>query len=169
MKLNVNGQERELPVRWADEALVDVLREALQLVGTRMGCGTGECGCCVVHVDGRALRSCRITGRQAQGRRILTIEGLAAPGGPLHPVQQAWIAERVSQCGYCQAGMIMAVAARWNEDPTTPPADLARQVSGHACRCGTYPRVRRAIERLRLGGPGKPIDAAATPVRAGHG
>lgn len=148
MKLHVNGRAHAVEDHWADETLAVVLREALQLVGTKIGCASGACGCCVVHADGRALRSCTVTARQAQPFEIVTLEGLATSDGLPHPVQQAWLDESVSQCGFCQGGQIMAVAAAWNAGPPADAAPLLHLLQGHACRCGTQLRVRRAVERL---------------------
>ncbi len=148
MKLHVNGQLREVPDDWADETLAVVLREPLQLVGTKLGCGTGACGCCVVQVDGHAVRSCMLSARQVQQAAITTLEGLSATDGPLHPVQQAWLDEGVSQCGFCQGGQVMALAAAWDARPPPDAAALLRVLDGHACRCGTQARARRAVLRL---------------------
>lgn len=147
MKLAVNGSQYEVPDSWLDEPLVHVLREVLGLVGTKYGCGTGECGCCVVHVDGHAERSCTMAARVAQGRAIVTIEGLGQPDGSLHPVQQAWLDESVSQCGFCQAGQIMEAAGLLAGTPDPAPADIDHAFAGHPCRCGTQPRIRRAVRR----------------------
>lgn len=157
MKLHVNGSERELPDAWADESLLAALREPLGLVGTKFGCGDGECGTCVVHIDGQARRSCMLQARDAVGRRIVTIEGLAGADGRLHPVQQAWLDERVAQCGYCQAGQIMQAAALLASNPNPDAEAISAQMKANLCRCGTYDRVRRAIGR------------AAAMLRAGPG
>ena len=118
------------------------LREASNLTGTKYGCGTGDCGYCVVEVDGEALRSCMVTLNEAEGRFVTTIEGLSRDRS--HPVQQAWVAEQVPQCGFCQSGMIMAAAAllRANSNPSDAEIDAAMT---NICRCGTYNRVRTAI------------------------
>lgn len=160
MKLNVNGTDRDLPDTWADETLLAVLREQLGLVGAKFGCGNGECGSCVVHIDGHAQRSCLFSARDAIEREVVTIEGLAGPDGKPHPVQQAWIEERVAQCGYCQAGQIMQAAALLAVNPDPPAESAASWMSGNLCRCGTYARVRRGIRRAAdlaradRGGPG---------------
>ena len=148
MKLQVNGQQHEVSDDWADDALVQVLREVLGLVGTRMGCGTGECGCCVVHADGQALRSCLIKARDAQGMTLTTIEGLASPDGVLHPVQRAWLDASVSQCGYCQSGQIMEVAALLAQRLRPTSADIEAALASHPCRCGTQQRIARAVQRV---------------------
>lgn len=159
MKLHVNGSVRELPDNWANESLLAALREPLGLVGTKFGCGDGECGTCVVHIDGQPRRSCMLQARDAVGRRIVTIEGLAGDDGRLHPVQQAWIDERVAQCGYCQAGQIMQAAALLALNPNPDAETIAAQMNSNLCRCGTYDRVRRAVHRaaatLRAGGAAK--------------
>ncbi len=142
--LRVNGSERKVSVS-PETPLLWVLRDTLQLTGTKFGCGAGLCGACTVHVDGAAVRSCSTPVSQAVGKNITTIEGLAANG--LHPLQQAWIAEDVPQCGYCQAGQIMAAAALLAK--TSQPSDdqITQAMSGNICRCGTYERIRRAIHR----------------------
>lgn len=142
--LTVNGQAYTVEV---DDAtpLLWVLRDSLQLTGTKYSCGVGLCGACTVHVDGVARRACTLPIAQAAGKAITTIEGLSPDGS--HPLQQAWLAENVTQCGYCQAGQIMAAAALLakNAHPSTDEIEAA--MSGVLCRCGTYQRIRRAIER----------------------
>jgi len=125
-----------------DTPLLWVIREQLGLTGTKYGCGIAACGACTVHVDGSAVRSCSFPLSEAQGRRITTIEGLSANRS--HPVQKAWIAEQVPQCGYCQSGMIMAVAALLAEKPHPTDADIDAAIT-NICRCGTYHRIRKAI------------------------
>jgi isoquinoline 1-oxidoreductase subunit alpha len=128
----------ETPLLW-------VLRDSLGLTGTKYGCGVGQCGACTVHVDGAATRSC-VTPLSAVGARpVLTIEGLA-PAGQLHKLQQAWLEERVSQCGYCQAGMLMSAAALLARVPQPSDAQV-REAITNLCRCGTHPRVLRAVQR----------------------
>lgn len=119
------------------------LRDHAGLTGSKFGCGIGQCGACTVHMDGAAVRSCSLPMSAAEGHAILTIEGLA--GAALHPVQQAWIAEDVPQCGYCQAGQIMAAVDLLQRLPDPSDADIATLTN--LCRCGTYPRIRRAIKR----------------------
>ena len=126
----------DMPLLWA-------LRDHLNLTGTKYGCGIALCGACTVHMDGVAVRSCLINTAAAEGRNITTIEGLAENGKP-HPVQQAWIDEQVPQCGYCQPGMVMAAAALLADNPSPSDDDIDRQIT-NICRCGTYPRIRRAI------------------------
>jgi isoquinoline 1-oxidoreductase alpha subunit len=142
--LKVNGQthtldiEPEMPLLWA-------LRDELQLTGTKFGCGIAQCGACTVHVGGEAVRSCSMPVSAAAGKDIVTIEGLASADGKLHPVQAAWLAEDVPQCGYCQSGQIMAAAALLKEK--TNPTDEDINGITNICRCGTYVRIRRAIHR----------------------
>jgi len=143
--LTVNGSRREVDQE-GDTPLLWVLRDALRLTGTKYGCGVGVCGACTVLEGGREVRSCQVPISQAAGRRFTTIEGLSADG--THPCQKAWLAEDVAQCGYCQPGMILAAAALLAEHPRPSGADVDRVFSEHVCRCGSYPRVRRAIARL---------------------
>jgi len=150
MTLRVNGTERSFSVA-PETPLLWVLRDTLQLTGTKFGCGAGLCGACTVHLDGQATRSCGMPVSQAAGKSITTIEGLAANG--LHPVQQAWIREQVPQCGYCQSGQIMAAAALLARVPRPSEDEITRAMNGNLCRCGTYDRIRRAIHRA-AGGAG---------------
>jgi isoquinoline 1-oxidoreductase subunit alpha len=142
--LQINGVQRaveadpEMPLLW-------VLRDLLSMTGTKYGCGIGFCGACTVHVEGAATRSCQIPVGTAAGKRIVTIEGLGANG--LHPVQEAWIAEQVPQCGYCQPGQIMSAAALLAQKPHPTDADIDDAMAGNLCRCGTYFRIRNAIHR----------------------
>jgi isoquinoline 1-oxidoreductase alpha subunit len=142
--LTVNGQEHTVDVS-PDTPLLWVLRDTLGLTGTKYSCGMGLCGTCTVHVDGEAVRSCVTPASEAAGTEIITIEGLSSDGG--HPVQQAWTAENVAQCGYCQPGQIMAAAALLAKNPNPTDADIDAAMSGNLCRCGTYQRIRRAIHR----------------------
>jgi len=145
--LKVNGQPRAVEAH-PDKPLLWVLREDLGLTGTKFGCGIGACGACTVHVNGEPVRSCSLPLSAAEGADIVTIEGLGAsaglPEGTLHPVQRAWIDVQVPQCGYCQSGMIMAAAALLRKTPKPTDADIDAAIS-NLCRCGTYPRVRRAL------------------------
>jgi len=143
--LNVNGQEHTVDVD-PETPLLWVLRDTLGLTGTKYSCGIGLCGACAVHLDGEVARSCTVSVSDAAGREVVTIEGLSSDGS--HPVQQAWIAEKVTQCGYCQPGQIMAAAALLAKNPRPTDADIDAAMSGHLCRCGTYQRVRRAIHRV---------------------
>jgi len=144
LQLSVNGQrysvdvEPEMPLLW-------VLRDHLHLHGTKYGCGVALCGACTVHVDGEPVRSCSLPVRAAVGKRIVTIEGLSKGG--LHRIQKAWIDHEVPQCGYCQTGMLMSVAALLVKNPRPSDADIDAAMT-NLCRCGTYPRVRQAIHAL---------------------
>jgi isoquinoline 1-oxidoreductase alpha subunit len=157
VELIVNGQARTLPAELADPALplLWALRDLLGLTGTKFGCGVAACGACTVHVDGQAMRSCVTPAAAVAGRRITTIEGLAAKGAP-HPLQKAWVAHQVPQCGYCQSGMLMAAAALLAKNPNPTDADIDAGIT-NLCRCGTYPRIRAAIQtaarELRAGSP----------------
>jgi len=145
MKLTVNGSERDVPDAWRDETLLATLREHLGLVGAKYSCGMGACGACKVHVDGTPVNSCTLRTSDVEGRTVVTIEGLAK--GRLHPLQQAWIAERVPQCGFCQAGQLMQAAALLAVSPRPSDDEIAAAMAGHLCRCGTYERIKRAIRR----------------------
>jgi isoquinoline 1-oxidoreductase alpha subunit len=129
-----------------DTPLLWVLRDHVKLTGTKFGCGAGECGACTVHVDGRAQRSCVTTAAAIDGKSITTIEGLAADNGELHPVQKAWLELDVPQCGYCQAGQIMATADFLKSHPKPTDEDIDNNMT-NLCRCGTYVRIRSAIHR----------------------
>lgn len=147
--LKINGSERK--VRAVPETpLLWVLRDTLQLTGTKFGCGAGLCGACTVHVEGAATRSCSTPVSQVAGKNITTIEGLSANGE--HPLQAAWIAEEVPQCGYCQSGQIMAAAALLAKTAHPTDEQINSAMSGNLCRCGTYERIRRAIQRVASGG-----------------
>lgn len=144
MELNINGQSRNtqaepnMPLLW-------VLRDELNLTGTKFGCGVAACGACTVHVDGQAVRSCVVPVSAAAHQKIKTIESLGTVENP-HPLQVAWIAEQVPQCGYCQSGMLMAAAALLDKTPQPSDADIDLAMT-NLCRCGTYQRVRAAIHR----------------------
>jgi len=150
--LQINGAERKVSVS-PDTPLLWVLRDTLQLTGTKFGCGAGLCGACTVHVDGAARRSCSTSVSQVAGKRVTTIEGLSANG--LHPLQQAWIAEDVPQCGYCQVGQIMQAATLLAKTPQPSDDQITEAMSGNICRCGTYERIRRAIHRAAGAGGGR--------------
>jgi isoquinoline 1-oxidoreductase alpha subunit len=141
-RLTVNGQTQEVDVD-PETPLLWVLRDTLGLTGTKFGCGIAQCGACTVHVDGVATRSCSAPVSAVEGSQITTIEGLST-NGVLHPVQKAWIAHDVPQCGYCQSGMIMAVAALLKDNPQPSDADINAAIT-NICRCGTYARIRMAI------------------------
>jgi isoquinoline 1-oxidoreductase subunit alpha len=145
LSFEVNGARRALTVD-PDMPLLWLLREDLDLRGTKLGCGAGLCGACTVHLDGEPARACVVTCGDAAGRAVTTIEGLAR-GGRLHVVQEAWIAEDVAQCGYCQAGQIMTCAALLARSPRPTAEEVEARLAGHICRCGTYNRIRRAVRR----------------------
>ena len=142
--LQVNGRERtvdaapEMPLLWA-------LRDLLNMTGTKYGCGIGMCGACTVHLDGQAIRSCQTPVSAVGSKKVITIEGLSSDGR--HPLQRAWIAEQVPQCGYCQSGQIMQAAALMAKTPQPTREQIDQAMTGNICRCATYQRIRRAIER----------------------
>ncbi|MGQ0641246.1 MAG: (2Fe-2S)-binding protein [Gemmatimonadaceae bacterium] len=144
MKFVVNGREREVAVT-ARETLLTVLRERLHLTGAKPGCERGECGACTVLVDDHNVYGCLTLALACEGRQVTTIEGLA-PGGALHPLQQAFIAHDAVQCGFCTPGQILAAVALLERQPAPSAADIAHGMSGNLCRCGTYPKIVRAIE-----------------------
>ena len=147
--LKVNGVEHsfsgdpEMPVLW-------YLRDIIGLTGTKFGCGEALCGCCTVHLDGEAVRSCILSVGDAAGKEITTIEGIAGNG--LHPVQKAWMDLNVPQCGYCQAGQIMQAVALLKHKPKPSDQEIEEEMSGNICRCGTYQRIRAAIKAASAGG-----------------
>ena len=140
--LNINGEDislevsPEMPLLWA-------LRDVLDMTGTKYGCGIGLCGSCTVLIDGEATRSCMLPAAAVEGMKIVTIEGFA-PGGD-HPVQRAWNEEDAAQCGYCQGGQVLAAAALLNRNPDPDDAAIDEAMGGNICRCGTYPRIRKAV------------------------
>jgi aerobic-type carbon monoxide dehydrogenase small subunit (CoxS/CutS family) len=142
-KLVVNGKSRSVEAA-AETPLLWVLRDTLGLTGTKFGCGIAECGACTVHLDGQAVRSCQTSIKEAQGHRVTTIEGLSRDGE--HPLQRAWIAAEVPQCGYCQSGQLMSAAALLARTPHPSDAEIDEAMRGNLCRCGTYQRIRRAIK-----------------------
>jgi aerobic-type carbon monoxide dehydrogenase small subunit (CoxS/CutS family) len=144
ISLIVNGKSASVQVD-PSKPLLWVLREDLGLTGTKFGCGMALCGCCTVHLNGDAVRSCVTPIGRAEGQRVTTIEGLS--GDVSHPIQQAWLAEQVPQCGYCQPGQMMSAACLLAANPNPNDADIDNAMAGNLCRCGTYQRIRRAIHR----------------------
>ncbi|HVE87194.1 MAG TPA: (2Fe-2S)-binding protein [Myxococcales bacterium] len=134
----------EMPLLW-------VLRDVLGMTGTKFGCGMAQCGACTVHLDGNAVRTCILPISEVAGKSVTTIEGLGTPER-LHPVQKAWVAENVPQCGYCQSGQIMSASALLAHNPHPSDEDINTAMSGNLCRCGTYSRIRKAIHRAAEGG-----------------
>jgi len=145
VRIVVNGKSVAVDAE-ADTPLLWVLRDKLGLTGTKFGCGIAQCGACTVHIDGKARRSCVSPIGELANAKITTIEGLLGPKG-LHAVQQAWLAENVPQCGYCQAGQIMSTVALLAANPAPTDDDIDSALSANLCRCGTYPRIRRAVHR----------------------
>ena len=143
--ITVNGTEQKLQVD-PTTPLLWVLREQLELTGTKFGCGIAQCGACTVHVNGVAIRSCITPVAAVAGQNISTIEGLAPSADELHPLQQAWIDEQVPQCGYCQSGQLMSAAALLAKNSSPSDADIDGAMSGNICRCGMYSRIRKAIK-----------------------
>ena len=153
LQLEVNGQRHEVAME-SDTPLLWVLRDGLKLTGTKFGCGIAICGACVVLVDGIPVRSCVTPLSAVTGKKITTIEGLSTDN--LHPVQQAWIAEEVPQCGYCQSGQILTAVALLERNPHPTETEIEEVMSGVLCRCGTYPRIRIAMKKaVQLTTPGK--------------
>lgn len=141
--LNINGETREVNVD-KDTPILWVLRDTLQMVGTKFGCGIAQCGACTIHLDGEAARSCSIPVSAVDGKSITTIEGLSEDG--THPVQQAWIEHDVPQCGYCQAGQIMTASAFLKDNPSPSDTEISEAMHGNICRCGTYTRINAAVK-----------------------
>ena len=143
MDLDINGNRRSVQSD-PERPLLYVLRDELDLTGTKYGCGEGQCGACTVLLDGTPIRSCRTPLRSAQGKKITTIEGLEQ-NGKLHPVQEAFIDVDAMQCGYCNSGMIMSAAALLKRNPNPAESDIQNALQGNICRCGTYPRIVEAV------------------------
>jgi aerobic-type carbon monoxide dehydrogenase small subunit (CoxS/CutS family) len=141
--LIVNGKDHQIDAP-PDQTLLSVIRDNLELTGTKYGCGEGECGACTMLVNGEAVRSCRVRASAVAGKKIITIEGLAA-AGKLHPVQEAFIKHEAFQCGYCTSGMIMAAVAFLQRTPHPTDAQIVEGMNRSMCRCGTYPRIAEAI------------------------
>ena len=144
MELQINGKKHAVTAS-ADELLLHVLRDELDLTGTKYGCGEGQCGACTVLLNNKAVRSCRTPLSAVQGKQITTIEGLAS-NGKLHPVQQAYLKEDVFQCGYCAPGMVMSTVSLLRENPNPTEAEIIQFMNGNICRCGTYPKIISAIQ-----------------------
>jgi aerobic-type carbon monoxide dehydrogenase small subunit (CoxS/CutS family) len=151
MQLMVNGETVEVEVANDDTPLLWVLRDHLGLVGTKYGCGIAQCGACTVHVDGAPVFACSVRAADMVGREVTTIEGLVDKDGILHPLQQAWIDLDVAQCGYCQPGQIMRAAALLADNPDPSEAEIETAMAPSLCRCGTYLRIKAAIERVAGG------------------
>ena len=169
--LRVNGSERKVSVS-SETPLLWVLRDTLDLTGTKYGCGAGLCGACTVHVDGNATRSCSTPVSEVAGKSVTTIEGLASseglPADQPHILQAAWITEEVPQCGYCQTGQIMTAAALLKKNPHPSDAQITQAMNGNLCRCGTYERIRKAIHRASEAGD-KGVNRIAANPPAAHG
>ncbi|MBT4890395.1 MAG: (2Fe-2S)-binding protein [Rhodospirillales bacterium] len=153
MVLMINGKSISVPYHLYNVSLLDFIRDTAKLKGTKFGCGKGLCGACTVHVDGDAVRSCQETVRDIIGHNVTTIEGLSGmvPGAQLHPVQEAWIEISVPQCGYCQPGQIMTATAFLENNPNPSDEEIREVMDGNLCRCGTYPRIHRAIRHAAMG------------------
>src|SRR5215470_6968915 len=157
ISFTLNGKSQSVDVS-PDMPLLWVLRDTLNLTGTKFGCGMALCGACTVHIDGTATRSCITPISAVSAKKVTTIEGLSADG--THPVQQAWVAEDVPQCGYCQSGQIMSAVALLAKKPNPTDSDIDDAMSGNICRCGTYQRIRKAIHRAANTMTGKSHSAA---------
>ena len=156
MKLEINGRGHELALE-PRVTLLDALREHLGLTGTKKGCDQGQCGACTVHVDGARVLSCLTLAAQVEGRAVTTIEGLSEPGGELHPVQRAFLAEDAFQCGYCTPGQIMSAVACIREGHAGSDGEIREYMSGNLCRCGAYPHIVAAVrEAARISAEAKP-------------
>jgi isoquinoline 1-oxidoreductase subunit alpha len=158
IKLNVNGQSSTVDVS-PDTPLLWVLRDTLNLRGTKYGCGIGQCAACTVHLSGKAVRACQTPVSAVGNQPVTTIEGLSAEG--THPVQLAWQEIDVPQCGYCQAGQIMAAAALLSKNPRPNDKDIDSAMNGNLCRCGTYVRIRKAIHKASELASNKPVQTAS--------
>ncbi len=147
--LNINGEKQEVNVD-PNTPILWVLRDSLQMMGTKYGCGIAQCGACTIHVEGVAMRSCQLSVAAVKGKKITTIEGLSENAS--HPLQEAWIEHDVPQCGYCQAGQIMSAAALLKDKPNPSDADIDAAMNGNICRCGTYTRIKAAIKTAAKNG-----------------
>ena len=156
VKLEINGRGHELALE-PRVTLLDALREHLGLTGTKKGCDQGQCGACTVHVDGARVLSCLTLAAQVEGRAVTTIEGLSEPGGELHPMQRAFLAEDAFQCGYCTPGQIMSAVACIREGHAGSDGEIREYMSGNLCRCGAYPHIVAAVrEAARISAEAKP-------------
>ena len=159
LRLNVNGKDHEIEGVAADTPLLWVLRDELKLVGTKFGCGVGQCGACTVHLNGAAVRSCQMPAMAVAGQKITTIEGIAA-GAELSALQKAWIDLDVAQCGYCQAGQLMSATALLKQTPNPSDQQIQSFMAGNLCRCGCYVRIKAAIQTAATQVTGKTGSAA---------
>ncbi|MFK7922729.1 MAG: (2Fe-2S)-binding protein [Bacteroidia bacterium] len=147
ISLQINGETHELDVA-PGTPLLWVIREQAGLTGTKFGCGMAQCGACTVHLDGVPVRSCVTPLASAKGKSVTTIEGIKTEEGQLHALQQAWIEEQVPQCGYCQSGQLMSAVALLNDKPNPSEEEIDQAMKGNICRCGTYPRIKRGIQKV---------------------
>ena len=154
LRLHVNGKDRQIDDVADDTPLLWVLRDELNLVGTKFGCGIAQCGACTVHLDGQPVRSCQIPVSAVSGLKITTVEGLAK-GEQLSTLQQAWIDHDVAQCGYCQSGQLMSATALLAATPDPTDAQIDSAMAGNICRCGTYGRIKKAIKAAAQSGKGQ--------------
>ena len=150
VQLTVNGKHQKIDID-ADTPILWAVREQLGLNGTKFGCGASLCGACTIHIDGEPVRSCVTPLSDAEGKEVTTIEGIAAPDGTLHAVQQAWIKHQVPQCGYCQSGQVMSAVALLKENPDPSDEDIDTAMAGNICRCGMYTRIKAAIKTAARG------------------
>ena len=157
-RLSINGRTHSVDAP-ADTPLLWVIREQLGMTGTKFGCGAGLCGACTVHLDGVAVRSCQTQVGEVGAKKVTTIEGLSTKGD--HPLQKAWIAEQAPQCGYCQSGQIMQAASLLSQNPNPSRAEIVEAMNGNICRCMTYPRIVRAIQRAAAETRAASIDTAS--------
>ncbi len=146
MDLHINGRRHSVAPEWREESLLQVLREHLGLVGTKLGCGAGQCGACTVLLDGTAVRSCVLPVASVGTQAVTTVEGLAAADGTLHPLQRVWLERQVPQCGYCQAGQLMCAAGLLRHSPRPTDAQIDAAMGGNLCRCGTQHRIRQTLK-----------------------
>ncbi len=160
---SVNGKTRTVDVD-PSTPLLWVIRENLEMTGTKFGCGVAQCGACTVHVDGAATRSCVLPVQSIDGREITTVEGLAPSAEERHPLQQAWIKHQVPQCGYCQSGQLMSAAALLKDNPNPSDAEIDAAMQGNICRCGMYGRMRYAIKTAALEAPAETRSNVVQPA-----